>query len=118
MGKPAPARTLTSREMVRTWQSRARAASSTVTPAGRSISCSKRHCRSSWLPRAIRRPLLRSRLSGVNSWIRLVRFPLYGGREGHEVDHPVLCDERGAVDKAAVEPRLPAEADRRHAAHG
>ncbi len=37
---------------VRTWQPRSRAASSTVTPAGRSISCSRRHWRSTWLPRA------------------------------------------------------------------
>src|SRR5437867_1914878 len=103
--------------MVRTWQSRARAASSTVTPAGRSISCSKRHCRSSWLPRAIPWPFLRSGLSGVNNWIRPVRFVLYSGREGHEVDQPLLSDESRAVDRAAVKPRLPAEADRRHPGH-
>src|SRR5262249_62265704 len=51
--------------------------------------------------------IVRSRLSGVNSWIRPVR-PLYSGREGHEVDNPLLGDERSAVDKAAVEPGLPA----------
>src|SRR5207245_4982799 len=118
MGKPAPARTLTSRQMVRTWQPRARAASSTVTPAGRSISCSKRHCRSSWLPRAIPWPFLRSRLSGVNNWIRLVRLVLYSGREGHEVDDPILSDERSTVDRATFEPDLRAEAHRWHPVHG
>ena len=44
-------------------------------------------------------------------------FRLYVGREGHEVGHPLLGDKSRAVDKAAVEPRLPAEAYRRHPAH-
>ena len=58
-----------------------------------------------------------SRLTGVNNWIRHSPFRLYSGREGHEVDHPLLSDESRAADGTPVETQLPAEAYRRHPAH-
>src|SRR5438132_57370 len=50
---PAFSSALTSRQTVRTAHPRSRAASSTVTPWGRSMRCSSLHCLESWSPRAI-----------------------------------------------------------------